>query len=193
MTSDAGALLRGATDRAIRRVDRFAACFTDRRRPEWIEHKVSTLVGKRIFGIALGYEDLIDHDGLRHDPIFAVLAGKRAARCEDCAPVAGKSTLNWLALSKPEPSRYHKIAHDAAGVDRLLVDLFIEAHKSRRSRLSSISMRPTPRCTVIRRGGSFAAIMIVIAICRFTFSAACEVVRALGGFEDVGASFERCH
>jgi len=129
MTSDAGALLLGATDRAIRLVDRFAACFTDRRRPEWIEHKVSTLVGQRIFGIALGYEDLIDHDSLRHDPIFAVLAGKLAAGREECAPVAGKSTLNRLELSKPQPSRYHKIAYDAAAVDRLFVDLFIEAHQ----------------------------------------------------------------
>ena len=129
MTSDAGALLLGVTDRTIRLVDRFAACFKDWRRPELIEHKVETLIGQRVFGIALGYEDLIDHDSLRHDPIFAVLAGKLAARREDCAPVAGKSTLNRLELSKPEPSRYHKIAYDAAAVDRLFVDLFIEAHQ----------------------------------------------------------------
>jgi len=128
MTSDAGAVLLGLTDRAIRLVDRFAGCFTDRRCPELIEHKVETLVGQRIFGIALGYEDLIDHDSLRHDPIFAVLAGKLKASREDCAPVAGKSTLNRLELSKPQPSRYHKITYDAAAVDRLFVDLFIEAH-----------------------------------------------------------------
>jgi len=122
-------LLLGATDRAIRLVDRFAACFKDRRRPDLIEHQVSTLVGQRVFGLALGYEDLIDHDSLRHDPIFAVLAGKLAARRGDCAPVAGKSTLNRLELSKPEPSRYHKIAYDEAAVDRLFIDLFIEAHQ----------------------------------------------------------------
>ena len=64
MTSDAGALLLGATDRAIGLVDRFAACFTDGRAAELIEHTVRTLVGQRVFGIALGYEDLVDHDQL---------------------------------------------------------------------------------------------------------------------------------
>jgi hypothetical protein len=129
ITSDAGALLLGRTDRAIRLVDRFAACFTDRRRADLIEHTVATLAGQRIFGIALGYEDLVDHDSLRHDPVFAVLAGKLEARRKDCAPVAGKSTLNRLELSKPQASRYHKIAYDAAAIDRLFVDLFIEAHQ----------------------------------------------------------------
>ena len=66
VTSDAGALLLGATDRAIRMMDRFALCFHDERRPQYIEHEVATLVGQRVFGIALGYEDLNDHDELRH-------------------------------------------------------------------------------------------------------------------------------
>ena len=104
VTSDAGALLLGATDRAIDLVGRFAACFHDERRPELIEHEVTTLVGQRVFAIALGYEDLNDHDVLRHDPLMAVLAGKLAARREDCAPVAGKSTLNRLELSRLAPS-----------------------------------------------------------------------------------------
>ena len=98
MTSDAGALLLGATDRAIRLIERFAGCFTDSRAPELVEHTVRTLVGQRVFGIALGYEDLIDHDELRHDPMMAVLAGKLSARRKDCAPLAGKSTLNRLEL-----------------------------------------------------------------------------------------------
>ncbi len=68
MTSDAGAMLLGASDRAIRLVDRFAGCFKDSRSKDLIEHTVATLVGQRVFGIALGYEDLIDHDELRHDP-----------------------------------------------------------------------------------------------------------------------------
>jgi hypothetical protein len=71
MTSDAGALLLGATDRAIGLVDRFAACFQDSRSAALVEHEVRTLVGQRVFGIALGYEDLIDHDVLRHDPVMA--------------------------------------------------------------------------------------------------------------------------
>lgn len=75
--SDAGALLLGATDKAIGLVDRFAGCFRDGRRPEFIERRIETLVGQRVFGIVLGYEDLIDHDELRHDPVMAVLAGNR--------------------------------------------------------------------------------------------------------------------
>jgi Transposase DDE domain group 1 len=67
ITSDAGALLLGATDRAIGLIDRFAVCFRDARRPELIEHEVKTLIGQRAFGLALGYEDLIDHDQLRHE------------------------------------------------------------------------------------------------------------------------------
>ena len=128
MTSDAGALLLGMTDRAIKLVERFAACFEDHRSPELIEHEVTTLVGQRVFGIALGYEDLIDHDDLRHDPVMALLAGKLKARRRDCAPVAGKSTLNRLELSRPEPTRYHKISYEGEKVEALFVDLFIEAH-----------------------------------------------------------------
>jgi hypothetical protein len=81
-----------------------------------------------VFGIALGYEDLNDHDTLRHDPIMAVLAGKLQARRKDCAPVAGKSTLNRLELSRAEPTRYHKISHDEAAIERLFVDVFQDAH-----------------------------------------------------------------
>jgi len=126
MTSDAGALLLGATDRAIGLIERFAACFTDGRRAELTEHEVRTLVGQRVFGIALGYEDLIDHDQLRHDPTLAVLAGKLAARRQDCAPLAGKSTLNRLELGGPTMTRYHRIAWDAAKIETLFIDLFLE-------------------------------------------------------------------
>ena len=65
-----------------------------RRSTALVEHAVATLVGQRVFALVLGYEDLIDHDDLRHDPMMAVLAGKLAARRKECAPVAGKSTLN---------------------------------------------------------------------------------------------------
>src|ERR1700748_3328057 len=124
ITSDAGALLLGATDRAVGMMDRFASCFHDARCPEFIEHEVVTLVGQRVFGIALGYEDLNDHDELRHDPLMAVLAGKLEARRQDCAPVAGKSTLNRLELSQSEPSRYPKIAHDTAAIEAMPVTVF---------------------------------------------------------------------
>jgi hypothetical protein len=129
ITSDAGALLLGQADRAIRLTERFASCFTDTRVAELVEHSVGTLVMQRVLGIALGYEDLIDHDELRHDPVLAVLAGKLAAHRADCAPLAGKSTLNRLELSRPEPTRYHKVSHDPAAIERLFVDLFLEAHR----------------------------------------------------------------
>src|SRR5262245_36636563 len=128
ITSDAGALLLGATDLAIGMMGRFAYCFHDVRCPEFIEHEVVTLVGERVFGIALGYEDLNDRDELRHDPLMAVLAGKLEARRQDCAPVAGKSTLNRLELSCLEPTRYHTISHNPVAIKGLFVDLFLEAH-----------------------------------------------------------------
>src|ERR1700751_3699097 len=130
ITSDGGALLLGAADRAIGLVGRFAECFIDRRRPDLVEHLVPTLVGQRIFGIALGYEDLNDHDELRHDPMMAVLAGKLQAGRTDCAPVAGKSTLNRLELSREGATRDHKIAHNPAAIEGLFVTLILEAHKS---------------------------------------------------------------
>jgi len=129
ISSDAGALLLGATDRAIRLMERFGACFEDTRRQDLIEHEVVTLVTQRVFGIALGYEDLNDHDDLRHDPVMAVLVGKLAARRKECAPLAGKSTLNRLELSRLEATRYHKISHNPIAIKRLLVDLLLEAHE----------------------------------------------------------------
>src|SRR5712691_2192 len=128
MTSEAGAMLLGATDRTIGLVARFAGCFTDHRAAELIEHTVAGLVRQRVVGIALGYEDLIDHDQLRHDPVMAVLGGKLEAKRADCAPLAGKSTLNRLELSRAEPSRYHKISYDGAAIEALFVDLFVDAH-----------------------------------------------------------------
>ena len=130
MTSEAGAVLLGATDRQIGLVERLAGCFTDDRMAELVEHTVPRLVGQRVFGIALGYEDLIDHDQLRYDPVMAVLGGKLEAKRADCAPLAGKSTLNRLELGRTAPSRYHKISYDAAQIEALFVDLFLDAHSA---------------------------------------------------------------
>jgi hypothetical protein len=129
ISSDAGALLLGATDRAVGLMERFAYCFEDARRQDRIEHEVVTLVTQRVFGIALGYEDLNDHDELRHDPVMAVLVGKLAAWRQDCAPLAGKSTLNRMELSRLQATRYHKISHNPIAIKRLFVDLFLEAHE----------------------------------------------------------------
>jgi hypothetical protein len=101
ITSNAGALLLGQVDRGVGLVRRFADCFIDRRDPRYVEHQVETLVGQRIFGLALGYEDLNDHDELRKDPTFAVLAGKLSPVLRtDCEPLAGKSTLNRLSTRR---------------------------------------------------------------------------------------------
>jgi hypothetical protein len=129
ITSDAGGLLLGGADRAIRLTERLASCFADARVAELVEHSVGAMVTQRVLGIALGYEDLIDHDELRHDPVLAVLAGKLEAHRADCAPLAGKSTLNRLELGRSEPTRYHKVSHDPAAIERLFVDLFLEAHR----------------------------------------------------------------
>lgn len=96
ISSEAGALLLGATDKAIGLIDRFAACLRDNRSATDVVHEVRTLVGQRVFAIALGYEDLVDHDELRRDPVLGVVLGRLEARHPRCAPLAGKSTLNRL-------------------------------------------------------------------------------------------------
>jgi len=128
ITSDAGALLLGATDRAIRLVERFAACFTDGRDAERVVHDVATLVGQRVFAIALGYEDLVDHEELRHDPVLGVVLERLDAKHVRCAPLAGKSTLNRLEHGTAAASRYHRIAHDPKAIEELFVELFLDAH-----------------------------------------------------------------
>lgn len=131
ITSNAGALLLGQVDRGLGLIQRFAGCFTDRRAPRFVEHRVETLVGQRVFGLALGYEDLNDHDELRKDPMFGVLAGKLAPVLRsDCEAIAGKSTLNRLEhVPKRNGAKYHKIDCDNGKVDALLVDTFLEAHE----------------------------------------------------------------
>ena len=127
MTSDAGALLLGATDKSIALVDRFAACFSDGRASARVVHEIDSLVGQRVFGIALGYEDLIDHDELRHDPVLGTVLGKLEARRPGCAPLAGKSTLNRLEHAPEGADRYRRIGHDPAAIEDLFVDLFLDA------------------------------------------------------------------
>lgn len=128
VTSDAGALLLGAADRALGLARRLARCFTDGRAPELVEHTVETMLMQRICGIALGYEDLVDHDELRHDPVLAALVGKLEAKRQDCAPLAGKSSLHRLEHAPLAPSCYHKIGHDGTAIERLFVELFLDSH-----------------------------------------------------------------
>lgn len=173
ITSDAGALLLGATDRAIGLVERFAGCFRDGRDPARIEHAVTTLVGQRVFGLALGYEDLVDHDELRRDPVLAVLAGKLEAGRPGCAPLAGKSTLNRLEHAPcGAPTRYHRVGHDGAAIQKVFAEVFLDAHVRPPGRSSWTSTPRTTRSTDIRKAASSTAMTTPIATCRSSSSAA---------------------
>jgi len=122
VSSDGGALLLREVDGKIHLLDRLAGCFSDRRNPELVEHQLPEMLSQRVYGLALGYEDLCDHEQLRSDPLFAVLSGKR----ELDEPLAGKSTLNRLELVG-RTRRYHKIGYSAQAIDQLLGDLYIES------------------------------------------------------------------
>ncbi len=136
ITSHAGGLLLGACNKAIRLIGRLAQHFQDGRDPEALLHTVPALLGQRIFGIALGYEDVNDHDHLRHDPVLQVLAGKLTAKRSRCAALAGKSTLNRLEhAAKVGSDPYHKITYDEAGIAALFVTLCLEAYRERPKRL----------------------------------------------------------
>lgn len=131
VSSDAGALLLKQTDTAIRLFQRLGRCFRDGRNPAAIEYPVSTLVAQRVLGIALGYEDLIDHDRLRHDPLLGAVVGKLGSGRKGCAALAGKSTLNRLERYRSrgaQASAYHKIEPDPVAIERLFVELFLDAY-----------------------------------------------------------------
>jgi hypothetical protein len=128
ITSDGGGLLLREVEKRIGILRQFAACFTDYRNPELIEHSVEELVAQRVYGLALGYEDLSDHEELRKDPLLVVLVEKSDPGQE---VLAGKSTLNRLELTQATASakeRYKKIVLDHAAVDGMLVDAFLQVH-----------------------------------------------------------------
>ena len=129
ITSDGGGLLLREVEKRVGILHQFAACFTDYRNPDLIEHQVEELVAQRVYGLALGYEDLNDHEELRNDPLLAVLVEKGELGEK---ALAGKSTLNRLELTGETASRkerYKKIVLDHGAVDRLLVEVFLEAHR----------------------------------------------------------------
>src|SRR5256886_7299458 len=128
ISTDGGGLLLREVEKRIGMLRQFASCFTDYRNPDLIEHTVEELVAQRVYGLALGYEDLNDHEELRNDPLLRVLAGRRDLD----APLAGKSTLNRLELTpmgSPYAERYNKISYSPEAIDALLMDLFLEAHR----------------------------------------------------------------
>ncbi len=162
ITSDGGGVLLGAVERRTEIVRQFAGCFVDHRDPEAIEHPVYDLVAQRVYGLALGYEDLNDHDELRSDPLLAAVVGKtdptgsQRLRARDAGKaLAGKSTLNRLELTTAEAgpaSRYKKIVLNP-------------------SRSSWTWTPPTIRCTASRKGGSSTGTTAATATCRSTSSA----------------------
>lgn len=133
VTSDAGGLLLREVVRGSRIIARFAECFTDHRDPELIDYSVRDLLGQRLIGLCLGYEDLNDHDRLRNDPLFCALV-ERISR-DGKATLAGKSTLNRLELTKADATsenRYKKIVYDGARIERLFAEIFIDAQGKHR-------------------------------------------------------------
>jgi len=138
ISSDGGGLLLGEVERCTGILRQFAGCFTDHRDPELIEHTLEQLIAQRVYGLALGYEDLNDHDELRYDPLLATLVGKADPRGQDRVrardrgkALAGKSTLNRLErtpVGADRDSRYKKITAQSRSIEDLFVELFLQAH-----------------------------------------------------------------
>ncbi len=124
ISSDGGALLLRQTDQRLNLLPRLAECFLDGRNPDLVKHSIQEMLAQRIYGLALGYEDINDHEQLRTDPVFGMLAGRE----ELDQPLAGKSTLNRMELGAGIPDRYKKITFWKEAVDELLVQVFLEAH-----------------------------------------------------------------
>lgn len=124
ISSDGGAGLLRQTDQRLNLLPRLGQCFLDGRDPRRVDHSVLEMLSQRVYGLALGYEDLNDHEQLRKDPVFSVLAGRKQME----EPLAGKSTLNRLELGKGTPDRYKKITFWKEGIDELMVEVFLESY-----------------------------------------------------------------
>lgn len=138
ISTDAGGLLLREVERRLEILKRLGGCFRDHRGPERIEHSLESLISQRVYGIALGYEDLNDHDRLRHDVVMGVLCEKsdptgrdRVREQDQGKAMAGKSTLNRLELTPENAdkhSRYKKIVAEGEEIDELMVEVFIQSH-----------------------------------------------------------------
>jgi hypothetical protein len=126
ISSDGGAFLLRKTDQRLNLLPRLAECFLDGRNQSMVEHSILEMLSQRVYGLALGYEDINDHEYLRNDPVFAILAGR--AELEE--PLAGKSTLNRMELGTGSKDRYKKITFWKDGVDELMVKAFLESHET---------------------------------------------------------------
>src|SRR5882762_1980843 len=125
ISTDGGAFLLRQTDQRLNLLARLAECFLDGRNQSMVEHSILEMLSQRVYGLALGYEDINDHEHLRKDPVFAILAGQ----VELDEPLAGKSTLNRMELGTGTRDRYKKITFWKDGIDELLVKVFIESHE----------------------------------------------------------------
>jgi Transposase DDE domain group 1 len=125
ISSDGGAFLLRQTDKRLNLLARMAVCFLDGRKQDMVEHSILEMLSQRVYGLALGYEDINDHEQLRHDPVFGILAGRE--KLED--PLAGKSTLNRMELGTGINDRYKKITFWKEGIDEVLVKVFIESYQ----------------------------------------------------------------
>jgi hypothetical protein len=135
MSSDGGVILVKQADDILGLSRRFAACFRDKRHPGFVEYRVEDLVRQRIMGLALGYEDLNDHDALRHDLIFGLASGRLSGGRANCAALAGKSTLNRLERSGHKADRYCRIIADHEALATLFVTLFLDQHEHAPARI----------------------------------------------------------
>lgn len=122
ISSDGGAVLLRQADQRLNLLPRLAQCFLDGRNQEQVEHSILEMLSQRIYGLAMGYEDLNDHEQLRKDPVFGILAGR-----EKLEPLAGKSTLNRMELGAGTPDRYKKITFWKDSIDELMVKVFLES------------------------------------------------------------------
>ena len=125
ISSDGGAFLLRQADKRLNLLPRMAECFLDGRNQDKVEHSVLEMLSQRVYGLALGYEDINDHEQLRFDPVFGILVGRE----EPDAPLAGKSTLNRMELGTGAKDRYKKITFWKDGLDELLVKVFLESHQ----------------------------------------------------------------
>jgi len=125
ISSDGGAFLLRQTDKRLNLLSRLSECFLDSRNQHMVNHSIQEMLSQRIYGLALGYEDINDHEQLRKDPVFGILAGREELN----EPLAGKSTLNRMELGTGAKDRYKKITFWKEGMDELLVKLFLESHE----------------------------------------------------------------
>jgi hypothetical protein len=135
VTSDAGLSLIAEIDRKLQITSRLAKCFQDYRNPDKTLHPIESLLAQRIYGLIMGYEDLNDHEELRHDPMFALALGKNISQKNEPLTLAGKSTLNRIEhcpenVEQGVESRYHKISHSQEEIEKLFVDIFLESYSS---------------------------------------------------------------